>query len=648
MKNKVWLSSPVFFIFPVLLAVIAAIAWPNVLIFSISISGAVVSLVLIIVFAISLKVNISSVLKSASQFISGENLDAFEKFALPVVIIGEKNDIVWYNRTFYKTVSQKNECVGESILKYIYPKTTTQVITDGGVSVAYANRKYTVYGSKLEKGAVLYFVDDTYYKRIAREYNEKRPVATVISFDNREELTVGASSMNDAQIVSTLETLLVDWAKEMGGFIRRLSNNRYLVMTDEVHIIGAKEKKFDILDRVRKIKNNDGASATISIGIGRNASSLEESERWARQALDMALGRGGDQVAIKEKGDSYEFFGGLSKGVEKRDKVKTRVIAATLSDLIAESENVLIMGHKFSDLDSVGAAIGVWAATVNSLNKPAYIVVNKQQSLAKEMVNIMQASLPEKEIFISPFDAMGYAGKKSTVIVVDTHSPDMVESSDLLEKCGNVVVIDHHSMMVNHIKDAVIFYHEPYSSSASEMVAEIIQYISSRAISKVEANLLLAGIMLDTKGFVIKTGVRTFEAAAYLRRRGAETVEVKKMFADSFDVYLAKQKIMATAEIKDNCAIAATDEDLPELRVVAAQAADELLNIKNIRVSYVLYVAENGDVNISARSFGDVNVQIVMEKLGGGGHHSMAGAQLKDVSLEEAKEMLINAIEECK
>lgn len=645
MKNKVWITSPLFYIFPILMAIIGIIAWPDILLSSIGIAGAAVSLVFLIIISVSNNIRISAISKAASQFISGDNYPAFQNFSIPIAIVGDKNDIIWFNDAFFKNVTQRKDCTGDSILKFIYPKTINQTINENGVSTTYLGRKYTVYGCKLTNGYALYFIDDTYYKKILKEYNEKRTSVAIISFDNRDELTSSGSNMNDARIVSELEALLYDWSKEMGGFIRRLSNDRYLLMTDEIHIINAKEQKFQILDKVREIKNAEGSFATISIGIGRNASSMEESERWARQALDMALGRGGDQVAIKEKGDSYEFFGGLSKGVEKRDKVRTRVIAATLSDLISNCDNVLIMGHKYSDLDSMGAAIGMWTGITKSLLKPAYIVVNKSQSLAKNMIEIMQSSYPDRDIFVSSDEALSLVSKKSVVIVVDTQSPNIVECEELLNKNHQIVVIDHHRMMVNHIENAIIFYHEPYSSSASELVSELIQYISSSSITKTEANLLLAGIILDTKGFIIKTGVRTFEAAAYLRTRGADTVEVKKMFSDTFDMYLAKSKIILEAEIKDGFAISCA-ETTKEIRIVAAQAADELLNIQEVKASFVIF-RDNDEVNISARSFGDVNVQVIMEKLGGGGHHSMAGVQIKGISVEEAKQKLISVIKEC-
>ena len=357
----------------------------------------------------------------------------------------------------------------------------------------------------------------------------------------------------------------------------------------------------------------------------------------------MALGRGGDQVAVKQENDTYEFFGGLSKGVERHDKVRTRVFAATISDDIKESNNVLIMGHKFSDLDCVGSSMGMWNAAAKTLNRPAFIVVDRPQSLAGPLISMIQSQYAEEKIFISPQEAVTRVTPKTTLIVVDTHSPDFVESPELLKSVSRVIVIDHHRMMVRHIENALVFYHEPFASSASEMVTELVQYIGDREVTEVEAQALLAGIMLDTKNFVLKTGVRTFEAAAYLRRKDADTVKVKRLFSDSINAYKAKYKIVSNARIFHNYAIASTEAEFPDIRISAAQAADELLSIQGVAASFVIYPA-GGAVNVSARSLGEVNVQLVMEALGGGGHLTMAGAQLENVTVDEAADQLISAI----
>ena len=530
-------------------------------------------------------------------------------------------------------------------MKFLYPHTIQQVVAAKGTDVTIGDRQFTAFASKTEQGHILCLVDDTYYKAINREYVEKHPVVALAHFDNREELARDSSGSEDARIASEVEQVLTEWAQSMGGFLRRLSGGRFLILTDEIHIRQAMEKRFEVLDKIREIKAGERRSATVSIGVARGAESLQEAEQWARKALEMALGRGGDQVAVKQKNDTYEFFGGLSKGVEKRDKVRTRVIAATLSDHIKESENVLIMGHRFSDLDSMGAAVGLWSVITKALHKPAFVVVDRQQTLAGQIVERIDANSGDRVVFLSPMDAMEQLSPRTLLIVVDTHSPDFVESRELLNHVSRVVVIDHHRLMVKRIDNAIVFYHEPYASSASEMVAELVQYIGDSTLTQHEAEALLAGIMLDTKSFVLKTGVRTFEAAAYLRRRGADTVEVKRMFADSIDSYKAKYKIVSGAEIQQNCAIACADKEFPDIRVVSSQAADELLSIRGVKASFVIYPTGNV-MNISARSLGDINVQLVMEVLGGGGHLTMAATQLPNLTIEQARTKLVAAIKE--
>ena len=559
--------------------------------------------------------------------------------------MGGGGDIVWANAAFLESAGRARDCRGENVMKFLYPHTIQQVVAAKGTDVTIGDRQFTAFASKTEQGHILCLVDDTYYKAINREYVEKHPVVALAHFDNREELARDSSGSEDARIASEVEQVLTEWAQSMGGFLRRLSGGRFLILTDEIHIRQAMEKRFEVLDKIREIKAGERRSATVSIGVARGAESLQEAEQWARKALEMALGRGGDQVAVKQKNDTYEFFGGLSKGVEKRDKVRTRVIAATLSDHIKESENVLIMGHRFSDLDSMGAAVGLWSVITKALHKPAFVVVDRQQTLAGQIVERIDANSGDRVVFLSPMDAMEQLSPRTLLIVVDTHSPDFVESRELLNHVSRVVVIDHHRLMVKRIDNAIVFYHEPYASSASEMVAELVQYIGDSTLTQHEAEALLGGIMLDPKIFVLKTGVRTFEAAAYLRRRGADTVEVKRMFADSIDSYKAKYKIVSGAEIQQNCAIACADKEFPDIRVVSSQAADELLSIRGVKASFVIYPTGNV-MNISARSLGDINVQLVMEVLGGGGHLTMAATQLPNLTIEQARTKLVAAIKE--
>ena len=647
MKKKVWVASPICFVLAAAMLIMALISWftGHKMVFFIEAVVAVVAILAIAIVHIRFQSYVYTSVKAAKKVLFGKEYDALEQFTMPMAIVGEAGDIVWANAAFLESAGRARDCRGENVMKFLYPHTIQQVVAAKGTDVTIGDRQFTAFASKTEEGHILCLVDDTYYKAINREYVEKHPVVALAHFDNREELARDSSGSEDARIASEVEQVLTEWAQSMGGFLRRLSGGRFLILTDEIHIRQAMEKRFEVLDKIREIKAGERRSATVSIGVARGAESLQEAEQWARKALEMALGRGGDQVAVKQKNDTYEFFGGLSKGVEKRDKVRTRVIAATLSDHIKESENVLIMGHRFSDLDSMGAAVGLWSVITKALHKPAFVVVDRQQTLAGQIVERIDANSGDRVVFLSPMDAMEQLSPRTLLIVVDTHSPDFVESRELLNHVSRVVVIDHHRLMVKRIDNAIVFYHEPYASSASEMVAELVQYIGDSTLTQHEAEALLAGIMLDTKSFVLKTGVRTFEAAAYLRRRGADTVEVKRMFADSIDSYKAKYKIVSGAEIQQNCAIACADKEFPDIRVVSSQAADELLSIRGVKASFVIYPTGNV-MNISARSLGDINVQLVMEVLGGGGHLTMAATQLPNLTIEQARTKLAAAIKE--
>ena len=645
-RLRIWISSPIYYalVVAIFLMAVVSLYW-SIAAFVVEMVIAAIACGVVLVGEKRFRLHIATAVRAAKNVLTAQDYEALESFSIPVAAAAEEGDLVWANQVFLQAISGRKDIRGDNILRFIYPKTLHQVASDKGTDVVIQDRQYTVHALRTVRGYVLYFVDDTYYKEINRQYNERRPVVAIMAFDNREELARDSSGMEEARIASEVENVLNTWAIEMGGFLKRLSGNRFLMLTDEAHIAAAKEKRFEVLDKVREIKNQDNRRATVSIGVGRGAPDLQESEHWARQALDMALGRGGDQVAVKQKDDTYEFFGGLSKGVEKRDKVRTRVIAATLSDHVNASDVVLIMGHKFSDLDSVGAAVGMWSAVTKGLGHDAYIVIDREQTLAKQIVTSMEKVTQDRKIFVEPWEAQSMITGRTLLIVVDTHSPSFVESPEILREVSRIVVIDHHRMMVKHIDNALVFYHEPYASSASEMVAELVQYISSNCLSRVEAEALMAGIMLDTKNFVLKTGVRTFEASAYLRRRGADTVEVKRLFSNSIDTYKAKSQLVSSAEIYNNCAIACSAENIPDIRVASAQAADELLSIQGVTASFVLFQTGN-TVSISARSLGDVNVQLLMEALGGGGHLTMAGAQLQDATLRDARQKLISVLNE--
>ena len=569
--------------------------------------------------------------------------DLFTNFTMPVLLL-KGNKIVWYNKRFRTDVLKGKDVLGD-LPDEIFPETVRSAISvSDRADVSFGGRKYTVYKTCYEAGGekfdTLYFVDVTDLKRIADEFDASRPVVMIMSIDSFDELTVNLAESERASVRGQIEREIEAFASKTDGFMKKLNNHTYLFVLNERGFALMKAEKFDVLDKVRNLKVHGDKNATLSIGVGRGDKNLKDCELSARQALEMAQGRGGDQTAVKRL-NNFEFFGGISsKGVEKRTKVKTRVIAAALKELIRGSDCVFIVGHKYGDLDSLGASIGLWKA-VHTIGPKGYIVLNREQHLAKQLIDRVDKKY-DKGVIISGEKAMSLITKKSLVVVVDTHRKDFIDAPDLFSVCSTKVVIDHHRKNVDFIDDAVIFYHEPYASSACEMVCELLQYMGDDIIEKPEAEALFAGIMLDTRNFVLRTGVRTFEASAYLRGRDADPVEVKKLFADSMDVYKERSKIVASAKRFGRCAISVDTADGGS-RVAASQAADELLNIENVDASFVIYKSPD-TVNISARSLGAVNVQVIMEELGGGGHHTMSAAQLRDCDTDTAEKMLLEAI----
>jgi len=641
-NNKNRYITPLFVIFAVIMLVMAILSfWWNHYIFIAELILSLGGIAIVIVSVVNLKKYLKWTFKEAVNSIDDVSAGKINMIAVPAVVIGSGNEIIQVNDRFRKLVDKDPE--GDPITEYLANKNPDTMFEDNGTDTMINDKWYIVFAVKAGESAVVYFVDDNTYKSNSDEYVLSRPVVAIIAFDNREELEREAEEGEASRIAVLVEKVIAKWVSGTTGFYKKINGGRYLVMMEERFIRQFIDEKFKVLDEIRSIQINDRMNATISIGVGRGGNTVKECEAWARQALDMALGRGGDQVAVK-KNEVYQFFGGLSKGIEKRDKVRTRVIAATLTNHVNNCSNVVIMGHRYSDLDSVGACIGMWSAMVKGLHRNAYIVIDRQQTLAKSLVTSFEKAGFES-IFKTEEEALDIIDDHTLLIIVDTHSPNFLESKAVYERCKSAVVIDHHRMMVNHIDNAVVFYHEPYASSACEMTAELIQYLGDCSLSRLESEALLAGIMLDTKNFVLRTGVRTFEAAAFLKSKGADTVEVKRLFSNSIDTYKVKYKLVSEAEIFNYCAVACADNNTPDIRIASAQAADELLGIENVKASFVIYKT-NKTVNISARSLGDVNVQVIMEALGGGGHQTMAACQLENVSMAEAREKLLSIISE--
>lgn len=569
-------------------------------------------------------------------------------FPMSAVIIDSAGRIVWTNGKFTKEFPDCCEYGME--LSNITDIPPADFFTDDGITVRYKDSVYKVFAripdeDEAKELTLLFFKNITDITALETEKKLSQPVVILFMVDGYEELISGCLESEKAHVSVQIDKLLEDFAGQTTGVLRKNASDRFIAVIEERHLQEILSNKVEILDKAREIFVNDRLNVTMSIGIGRTGKTLKESEQFARQALEMALGRGGDQAAVKTD-NGFEFYGGVSKGVERHTKVKTRIIANSLLELVDNADKIFIMGHKYSDLDSVGSSVGLTCA-IRNLGKSAWAVCDYNTSLAKVLIDRFPHVDGEEPLFTEPADAMEELTDNSLLIICDTHNPLIIESKELYEKAKKVVVIDHHRKMVNYIDNAVIFHHEPYASSASEMVTELIQYFGEAGkLRAVQAECLLAGIMLDTKNFVMKTGVRTFEAAAVLRKMGADTITVKKMFSSSIDSYKRKTQIVAEAEIYRKCAIAPCDFYADDLRIVAPQAADELLTIKNVDASFVLFKTMSNEISISARSMGNLNVQLIMEALGGGGHQTMAGAQLKDVTVNEALDTLKKSIDD--
>lgn len=609
-------------------------------------------------FTIGKLINVTRRIFQYMTFMS-EEIDHANKvslYALPLsaAIIDNNGCFIWYNQRFKDTFPDEAD-YGKP-LSLITDAPAEQLLGDKGAVVKFRDRFYRISatrptsddaGHKAFDSTVymVYFKDITKQTLLEKEKQMSRPVVMIIMIDGYDDMFEGNLESEKAHVTVQIDKLLEDFVAQTSGIMKKFNRDRMWAVMEQRHIDHLIEEKVKLLDRAREISVTDRVNVTLSIGIGTTAGSIAESEVFARQALEMALGRGGDQAAIKT-GNGFEFYGGVSKGVERHTKVKARIIANSLIELVEASDSVYIMGHRFSDLDSIGATVGLCCA-IRALGKTAYAVIDRPASLGIELIDRIKYTEDDKNsIFLHPPKARDLFGANSLLIIVDTHNPKLLEDQELYQRAEKVVVIDHHRKMVNHIHNALIFHHEAYASSASEMVTELLQYFGSAGkITAIQAEALLAGIMLDTKNFTIKTGVRTFEAAAFLRKLGADTINVKSLFANSLDNYKQRMTLVAGAKIYKRCAVACTDVFSDNMRLVAPQAADEMLSIVGVDASFVIYRSGNNEIYISARSLGVMNVQLVMEALGGGGHQTMAGAQFRDIGIHEAESRLISSID---
>lgn len=585
-------------------------------------------------------------IKTVSEELNFEEGKAFERLAVACSVVEENGDIVWLNEKFSEVFSIDERDSLANIKQILRKNSLDKILLGNGTRVKIGNLYFSVFSSPInledEIVFLLYFFDETKLRLTEKDYYDSRPSVMLTVLDNADEIYDNFKESECASVFGQLEQIIDGWATSYGALCRKFSNDRMLIIAEEKALQKMISDKFDILDKIREYTyNGKTTDVTLSVGVGK-ADNLIDANSFARLAIDMAQSRGGDQVAIKHEAQ-YKFYGGVTAGFEKKNKVKTRLVAKSVAEFIKASSNVIIMGHRFSDFDSFGAAVGMYALSKH-FSKDTRICINLKTTLAYDLV---EKFLDENDsnILVSPENALSYVDENTLLIIVDTHRQEFTECPELVDTCEKVMVIDHHRKAVDYIEETVMFYHMPNSSSACEMVAEISQYVDSRdVIEASDATAMLTGIMLDTRNFIIRSGVRTFEAAAYLKRRGANTVECKKHFSNDMDIFRHRNAIIDKAETYNNCAISFAEDEINNIRLVTSQAADEMINIDGVKASFVLY-ASGDNVNISARSYGEVNVQLVMESLGGGGHQTMAACQLPGCDIDEAMKRLKKAID---
>lgn len=575
----------------------------------------------------------------------------------PLIIIETTGNIIWKSSKFvyeFANIDINNYLIDilEEIKEDIEAqqdkkqKTITKKVQIG-------NKIYSVLGEyirskqndKSEYITILYFLDITQIVKEKKKYEDSRTCVGILMVDNYEEIIQRIDVENRPQVIAEIEKVIYDWAASSGGIVVKNDRNTFVYVFEYKYLKEIKENKFDILDQIKEINVEAGIQLTLSIAISIDGDTNYDKYKTALESMDIVLGRGGDQAVVKENG-KYIFFGGRTEEVEKRTKVKARTVAHALENLIKESDNILIMGHSNGDIDSMGSSLGIYRLA-KTLEKETNIVNNTYGMTLSKFIEELEKDDEYKDVIIGKNEALNKATNKTLLIVTDTHKQNYVEVPELLDKVGQIVIIDHHRRSTDYIENATLTFQEVYASSAAELVTEILQYTDVKIkLKPIEVEGLYGGIMVDTKNFTFKTGVRTFEAAAYLRKCGVDIIKVKKLFQSDLNSYNEIANIVKNAEMYDNSiAIAMYDKEDKDANLICAKAADELLTISDITASFVL--GNVGDkVCISGRSIGDVNVQLILEKLGGGGHITLAGAQVEGMTLEEVKQELINRINE--
>ncbi|MEB7824608.1 DHH family phosphoesterase [Staphylococcus chromogenes] len=569
---------------------------------------------------------------------------AVKNMPIGIIVLNQNDQIEWMNQ-FLSERTERN--VISDPINEVYPNILKQLDKAKEIELTQNGYTYRVKYSKNE--GILYFLDITEEAEINKAYEDEQPIIATLFLDNYDEITQNMNDTQRSEINSMVTRVISRWAQEHNVYFKRYSSDQFVAYLNRRILREIEETNFDILSQLREKSVGYRAQLTLSIGVGEGSENLIDLGEMSQSGLDLALGRGGDQVAIKSANGNVRFYGGKTDPMEKRTRVRARVISHALKDILLEGDKVIVMGHTRPDLDAIGAAIGVTRfAMMNNLE--SYIVLNDSDidpTLRRVMDEIDQK--PElKERFVTSDQAWDMMTSKTTLVIVDTHKPEMVIDKDILNKANRKVVIDHHRRGEDFIANPLLIYMEPYASSTAELVTELLEYqTTEQRLTRLESTVMYAGIIVDTRNFTLRTGSRTFDAASYLRAHGADTILTQHFLKDDIDTYIKRSELIRTVNLQDNgIAIAHGDEDQIYHPVTVAQAADELLSLDGVEASYVVAKREDDVIGISARSLGEFNVQLTMEALGGGGHLTNAATQMKDVTVEQAIEQLQTAIQE--
>ena len=608
---------------------------------------AIALIIMIVISAVLIKQALSKMdhyVDNLSGHISAGSNKAIKRMPIGLVVIDADDHIEWINQ--YMSEHLETNVISEPVNE-VFPNILKQLERIQEIEIEHGQYHYHVRYSEEER--CLYFFDITEEVQTNELYEESKPIIATLFLDNYDEITQNMNDTQRSEINSMVTRIISRWATEYNIYFKRYSSDQFVAYLNQKILAEIEDSNFDILSQLREKSVGYRAQLTLSIGVGEGTEDLIELGELSQSGLDLALGRGGDQVAIKNMNGNVRFYGGKTDPMEKRTRVRARVISHALKDILTEGDKVIIMGHKRPDLDAVGAAIGVSRfASMNNLE--AYVVLNEEDidpTLSRVMEEIDKK--PElKERFVTSDEAWDMMTSKTTVVVVDTHKPEMVLDENILNKANRKVVIDHHRRGESFISNPLLVYMEPYASSTAELVTELLEYQpTEQRLSRLESTIMYAGIIVDTRNFTLRTGSRTFDAASYLRAHGADTILTQQFLKDDVDTYINRSELIRTVEVQDNgVAIAHGSNDKIYHPVTVAQAADELLSLEGIEASYVVAKREDNLIGISARSLGGINVQLTMEALGGGGHLTNAATQIKGVTIEEAIEQLQQAITE--